>query len=488
MNQLPTQLYYPEDVKRLDELAIKSGIPGYTLMRRAGQAAFNVVLERFPDAKQLLVLCGAGNNAGDGYVVARLAQQHGLNVTVFSLVEAEMLQADARQACLHWLECGVITADMAESLQTADVVIDALLGTGLTRDVEGSWKACIDEVNASSRPVVSIDVPSGLDAKTGAIKACAMKADITVSFIGLKTGLFTASGKACCGEVLFDSLAIPQILYDQVKPVAELLSSPSCQQLPERRHDSHKGVYGHVVIIGGNQGMPGAVILAARAALRSGAGRVSVVTREQHICAVAAVCPESMVHASINGELPEGLIETASSIAIGPGLGRDAWAFRLLHQVLLKKQHMVLDADALNIIAEKQLSIQANHVVTPHPGEAARLLSLSTAEVQNDRYQAIHALQKKLAGAVVLKGSGTMIFDGEHLQLCPYGGPQMATAGMGDVLTGVITALLAQGLSPNEAASRGVCLHAIAADNVAGKLTRGVLATDVIEQLPKIML
>lgn len=487
MHILPTSLYTPESVRRIDHKTIHEyGIAGYTLMRRAGQAVLDVLSERYPQAKKILVLCGAGNNAGDGYVIARMVQQQGMDVRVVSLIDPEKLQGDARQAYQQWHESATLSVNDVALIEEADVVIDALLGTGLTREVEGTWLNWLDAINYSVKPVISVDVPSGLDALTGAIKGAAIKADITVTFIALKTGLFTASGKACCGEVVFDSLGVPDAVYEAEVPLAELLTEN--YKLPKRSHDSHKGLHGHALVIGGNDGMPGAVILAAKAALRTGAGMATVVTRVEHVPAVAAACPEIMVYDSLNGDLPDLSVEKISVVAIGPGLGVDAWAHRLLMQAMALELPMVLDADALNLIAENNIQINMPHIITPHPGEAARLLTFENAsEIQVDRFTAIRQLQDLVKGVVVLKGSGTLIFDGEQLSLCPYGNPAMAVAGMGDVLTGVIAALVAQGMALSQAASAGVCVHAKAGDLAAGDDVRGVMASDVIEAIRQVL-
>ena len=489
MQIFPSSLYTPESVRRIDQKTIQDhGISGYTLMRRAGKAVLDAVCQNYPQTKKILVLCGAGNNAGDGYVIARLAQQQGMNVRVVSLVDPEKLQGDAYQAYQQWNESAVLSVNDVALIDDADVIVDALLGTGLTRNVKGSWLNWIEALNYSDKAVISVDVPSGLDALTGTIKGAAISADITVTFIALKVGLFTASGKACCGEVIFDSLDVAESVYETELPVAELLTSPEYFHLPKRRHDSHKGLYGHVLIVGGNDGMPGAVILAARAALRSGAAMVTVVTRLEHVAAVAAACPEAMVYGSENGDLPDLCIEKISVVAIGPGLGRDAWAHRLLMQAIALDRAMVLDADALNLIAENKLHITAPHIITPHPGEAARLLSSeSVLDIQLDRLTAINNLYDLIKGVVVLKGSGTLVYDGDHLGICPYGNPAMAVAGMGDVLTGVIAAFVAQGMDLNRAAIAGVCVHARAGDLAAAGDTHGMMASDVIDMIRQVI-
>jgi NAD(P)H-hydrate epimerase len=486
---LPTKLYSAESAVRLDQIAIKEyGIPGYTLMRRAGQAVLNALQQHYPHAKSILVLCGAGNNAGDGYVVARLAQANGLDVRVVSMIAPDKLSGDAGQAYQHWQECGETELYNPDINIEADVIIDALLGTGLTRDVEDDWKVLVNAVNHSTIAVISIDIPSGLNADTGVVCGASICANQTVSFIGLKKGMFTGSGRACCGEVLFDHLNVPAEVYTAVISEAILLSHGSQWQLEPRYHSSHKGQNGHVLIIGGNYGMPGAVALAARAAHRSGAGLVSVVTRPDHVNAVVAICPESMVHGSINGEISHDLLDNADYIAIGCGLGRDAWAQRLLYTTLNSTIPMVVDADALNLLANTdQAVLTEDSVITPHPGEASRLLQMPTREIQHDRFQAAQLLEQKYNAQVVLKGSGTIIQQDSSSYVCALGNPAMATAGMGDVLTGMIASLAAQQSAMardlNRAVIAAVCLHAHAADMAAGGDDRGLMATDVVEHI-----
>jgi NAD(P)H-hydrate epimerase len=477
------RLYSAASVAQLDRIAIDEfKIPGYTLMRRAGQAAFDCLLDCFPEANKILVVCGAGNNAGDGYVIARLAHAHGLDVSVVSMVDTTKLTGAARQACDHWLEVGEVKPAALMEPGAADVIVDALLGTGLARDVSAEWCATIESMNASMAPVLAVDIPSGLNADSGAIAGCAVRADATIAFIGLKKGLFTANGRECCGEIFFDDLAVPVDVYDSVQHDAVLLDETSCSW-PVRSHASHKGVFGHALVVGGNHGMPGAAILAGRAALRSGAGKVSVITRSDHVNAVVAACPELMVHASASGDIDEHLLETVTHIAIGPGLGQDGWAQRLLMQVLRAAKPLVLDADALSLMASKQLDFPAHCIITPHPGEAARLLSLTATDIQRDRFAAVARLQKQSAAVVVLKGSGTLVADAQQCYVCPFGNPAMASAGMGDVLTGMTVALLAQGLALSDAATTAVCQHALAADRLVDAGQRVVLAGDVIDAL-----
>jgi len=491
VNKLPANLYSAEAVALLDKIAINDfGIAGYTLMRRAGKAVLDVLQQQYPQAKSVLVLCGAGNNAGDGYVVARLAQASGMDVRLISMIDPENLKGDARQAWQHWGECGETgrySRDL-DDLDAADVFVDALLGTGLKREVEADWKDLIKAVNAMAAPVIAVDIPSGLNADTGSISGAAIDAKHTVTFIGLKKGLFTGSGKACCGDIHFNDLGLPEEIYASVEPDAELLSDPSQWTLSPRRHDIHKGKNGHVLIMGGNYGMPGAVVLAARAALRSGAGLVSVLTRPEHISAVAAACPEGMVHASRNGEIRPELLERADYIAIGSGLGQDTWAQRLLYLALESTIPMVVDADALNLMAAGDyLSLTEDCIITPHPGEASRCLSMPNREIQLDRFESARLLRKKCGACVVLKGSGTVIQQDGRARVCAFGNPAMAAAGMGDVLTGMLASLAAQQIAVagdlDRAVIAAVCLHALAGDLAANGDDRGMLATDVIEHI-----
>lgn len=496
MHILPDKLYTAQSVAQIDKNAIQiHDIPGYTLMRRAGQAVFDFIENKFKTPATLLVVCGAGNNAGDGYVIARIADQKGWKVNVVSLVDAKTLKGDAEQACKHWCECGEVLAADLKLLDESDIVIDAMLGTGLKRDVSEEWQKWITAITASENYIISVDVPSGLNATTGAIMGTAIHADTTVSFIGLKQGMFTASGKACSGEIIFSDLSVPEQVYDAVPYNATLLNMQSCKTLSLRPHDTHKGRNGHVLIIGGNHGMPGAVILSAKASLKTGAGLVTVVTKPEHITPVVSACPEVMVVGSSNGDIPENLINRATCIVIGPGLGSDAWAQRLLYQVISTELPLVLDADALNLMADKKNDLvktiksrlDATAIITPHPGEAARILLCSVNDIQQDRFKAAITLHEKTGAIVVLKGSGTIVYDGKTMRVCPYGNPSMSVAGMGDALTGIISACIAQGLDINESAATGVLYHSLAGDLAAGEHTRGVLSSDVIDKLPKIV-
>lgn len=509
MQDLPDALYNVDSVAQLEQIAINQfGIPAYELMKRAGHAVFHHMTTRFSPGKNILVLTGAGNNAGDGYVVARLAKQAGYKVNVVSLIDPATLKNEAQLAYQDWLAVAEKddnkNKDELALIDHVDAIVDALLGTGLTREVSPPWAEWITAVNRSSKPVVSVDIPSGLYANTGNIGGVAIQADVTVCFIGLKQGMFTAQGKDVCGEVIFDDLALPAEVYSHVEYDAKLIQEIDYTLLPARKASSHKGSFGHVLIAGGNDGMPGAVILASRAALRAGAGLVTVLTLPQHLRAISAAVPEAMIKAcdldSMDVLFAESFSRQVTHVAVGMGLGQDAWSLQLLRHCANLNKPMLIDADALNLIAKHDLTTAKIFaglpiVITPHPGEAGRLLSKSdhsgSAGVQNNRFDAIKKLHTLFSESedctVILKGSGTLIFDGQLMKVCSLGNAAMAAPGMGDVLSGIVIALMAQKVACSDAAELGVCLHATAAELLTAHRTRGLLASDVIDELVKVV-
>ena len=491
MNELPQALYLSSQVRELDRLAIEEhGIPGYALMQRAGAAAMTVLAGRWPRARRLCVVCGSGNNGGDGLVLARLAHAQGYQVRVLQVAEPDQSRGDAHQALDDLVAAGVTPQRFAAGmLSEVDVIVDALLGIGVAREVQGPWRKAIDMINIAGVPVLSVDVPSGLQADSGAILGAAVRADATVSFIGLKTGLFTGEGRACCGEVYFDDLEVPAAIYDAVTPVGHrLLPERFDWLLAPRRPTAHKGDFGHVLVVGGNHGMSGAVRLAAEAAARGGAGLVSVATRDRHAAVVNTGRPELMCHAVEEAAQLEPLLERATVIAIGPGLGQDAWAKGLFARVLESRLPLVVDADALNLLARNPVA-RGNWVLTPHPGEAARLLETNVEDVESERLHSVRALTRRYGGAVVLKGAGSLVVTDEGMiGVCENGNPGMASGGMGDVLSGVIAALLAQGHRLADAARIGTYVHAAAGDRAAREGgERGLLAGDLFPHLRRLL-
>jgi NAD(P)H-hydrate epimerase len=485
---LPRQLFCAASVRELDRIAIEQhGIPGFELMRRAGRAAFNLLHGRWPQARCIAVFCGAGNNGGDGYIVAARAVQLGLDVRLYMLTGAERLQGDARTAYELAVEAGVVPQPwQGAGLGEVDVIVDGLLGTGISGSVREDYRHAIEAINSAAAPVLALDIPSGLCSDTGAVLGAAVVASCTIAFIGLKQGLLTGEGQARCGSLHFSDLAVPESVLRSLEPDAWRLDAADLQELlPPRPRTAHKGHYGHVLVIGGDHGMGGAVALAARAAGRSGAGLVSLATRPEHVSGVMAQAPEVMSHGVNSGQELEPLLQRPSVIVIGPGLGRQPWAEQMLQKAWAAGKPLVVDADALNIISEDKVVQAARRddwVITPHPGEAARLLGRSVAAVQGDRFAAVRDLQSRYGGAAVLKGSGSLVAAGSGAPaLCPYGNPGMASGGMGDVLSGIVGGLLAQGFSAGRSARLAVLLHARAADMAAASGgERGLLASDLL--------
>ena len=490
-----SSLYTAAEVYALDAAAIAAGTPALQLMKRAGRAAFELLLARYPEPGLISIYCGAGNNGGDGYVLAALAAQRLLAVQVIQLAPAERLTGAARAAYEFAAQEGVAMQLFTETtVPTAGVIIDALLGIGLQGALKAEYAAAIAQINAAQLPVLALDIPSGLQADTGAVASVAVAASLTITFIGIKRGLLTGRGAALCGELVLEQLGVQPEVYAQVPTeLTRLACGALLAQLPARAADAHKGDFGHVMVIGGDIGYGGAALMAAEAAARSGAGLVSIATRPEHVPAILARRPEVMAMGVISGQELEPLLVRPSVIVIGPGLGRSPWSEQMLQQAVKSGLPLVLDADALNILAEGRVvpaSIaRTNWLLTPHPAEAARLLNCTTAEVQADRFAAVIKIQQQYNCAVILKGAGSLVAGSDgSLGLVSDGNPGMATGGMGDVLSGILGALMAQGLSTSQAAPLGASLHACAADLAAQEYgQRSLLATDLIPYLCELL-
>lgn len=485
---LPIALYSTAQVRALDAHAIKDlGIPGYTLMKRAGEGALRFLRTRWPMAHRIVIVCGGGNNGGDGYVVARFAHAVGLAVTVLAAVPPNELKGDARLAYEDFKNSeGQIHPFAPALFSEGDVIVDALLGTGLKGNVREDLARVIREINSAGRPVFALDVPSGLDSDTGVPLSDAVRADCTVTFVGLKTGLFIGDGPEHAGTVYFDDLEISAPTSSvEFKPGLERIIDSEIQRaLPRRPRAAHKGNFGRVLIVGSGSGMPGAVRLSGEACLRVGAGLVTVAVAPENVPAISAGRPELICLQLTAASALAEVIEKAEVIAIGPGLGRTQWARDALHAVLASDKPLVIDADALNLIAEAGTKPRDNWILTPHPGEAGRLLDISTEEIQADRLAALDRLVKRYGGVVVLKGAGTLVGTKGHTPaLCERGNPGMASAGTGDVLTGAVAGILAQCRDNWLAARVGVLVHAMAGDAAARTGERGLLASDVAREL-----
>lgn len=478
-------LYTAAQTRALDAAAIKGGIPGITLMARAAAASFDLLIELWPEAEFMQIFCGTGNNGGDGYLIADLAHKRGLSVQVWQLGETRKISGDAKLARDQALLNGVIEDGYSPGcVRSEGVVVDAMLGTGLGGDVRERYAQAIAEINSALLPVLAIDIPSGLCSDTGRVLGCAINAEATISFIGLKRGLFTLEAPNHTGFIQFTDLEIPSEGYEhQLGQCFRLTLESMLLHLAPRSATAHKGSCGSVLVVGGDLGMGGAVAMASEAALRCGAGLVSAATRREHVAAILARRPEVMANSVISGQELAPLLDSADVLVVGPGLGQSPWSEQLLQAATAANKPMVLDADGLNLLCRGEIVDQRsreNWVLTPHPGEAARLLDITTAKVQQDRFAAVVALQERYGGVVVLKGNGTLIASAEQLLLSDYGNPGMASGGMGDVLSGVIGGLMAQNMDPLSAAALGVCLHGAAADEAAKEGASGLLASDLM--------
>jgi NAD(P)H-hydrate epimerase len=484
MVELPNEIYTGAQVRGLDRTAIEVfGIPSYELMCRAGQAALDCLARHWPTAAELTIVCGAGNNAGDGYVLARLAAATGSKVHVLTLVPPDRLTGDALRAYEDFTAAGGVAGSFDSGRPLAgEVIVDALLGTGLDRQVEGRFAQAIAAINGAQMPVFALDIPSGLHADTGLPLGTAVSADVTITFVGLKQGFYLGEGLERCGWLEFADLGIPAEAHAEVSPPLRRLDVACIRAaLPPRRRSAHKGSHGSVLLVGGAPGMSGAIRLAAEAALRAGAGLVRVASHEDSAAIVTAGRPEIMCHSVAEGGDLAPLAAQSDVIVLGPGLGRSDWARALWQASLEAGLALVIDADGLNELAEAPQQ-RDNWILTPHPGEAGRLLGTDSRSVQADRLAAVRSLTERYGGVAVLKGAGSLVADATEkpVSVCDRGNPGMATAGMGDVLSGVLGALLAQGASLRTAAEAGVYIHAAAGDEAAGRGERGLIAGDLM--------
>lgn len=477
---LPAALFTAAQVREIDARLIAAGTPGFELMQRAAHAAWRALRRRWPEAGALTVLAGCGNNAGDGYLVAALAQRAGWSVKVLAVGDRQRLQGDAARAFAEARDAGVAIRSWTPTAVLQGVLVDALLGTGLSGEVREPYAGAITAMNASGLPVMAVDLPSGLCADTGRVLGQAVGAELTASFIGLKLGLFTGEGPDRVGALVFDDLQADATVVDPVAPCALRLCKANLPLLAPRLPTAHKGSFGQVLVIGGDLGTGGAALLSAEAALRSGAGMVTLATRPEHVTASLVRRPEIMCSGIESTYGLSALAQRADVLVVGPGLGQAPWGRSLLSLAAQCRVPQVWDADALNLLAEKGVEAPPGGLLTPHPGEAARLLQCTVAEVQADRPRAARELASRYNCTVVLKGAGSLIAAADgRLALCSRGHPAMASAGLGDVLAGVAGALLAQGLASFEAACLAVWLHAVAGER-QGERGRGLAAVDLI--------
>ncbi len=480
------RVYTSGECRELDRVAIEEhGIPGIELMNRAGRFALDQLQSRFPHARSLIVYAGSGNNAGDGYVVAQLARQRGLNVRVVQVGDASRLQGDAK---LAWDSMRAEGIEPHSDLSgKSDVVVDALLGTGATGTVRESYVRAIQEINQLGHKVLALDIPSGIDASTGGrMTDQPVRADLTTTFVGAKIGLFTGAGVECSGDVELSDLNIPGGVFDENLGIELLDPRTSEGLLPRRKISAHKNELGHVLVVGGDLGCGGAAILTAEAAIRSGVGLVSAITRREHVGGFLSRCPEVMVQGVWGHDDFSELVGRADVVAIGPGMQSTSWSRSVLDHVLkCNPSRLVVDAGALRLLGSRKFPSPQNTIVTPHPGEASDLLGISTVEVQQDRPKAIRDLTSRLGCVGVLKGAGSLIAeDGSLKGLVRYANPALATAGSGDVLTGIVAAAYALKRDPVDAARIGTMMHCRAATDASSEASgRSNVAGDFIQNI-----
>ncbi|WP_337077991.1 MULTISPECIES: NAD(P)H-hydrate dehydratase [Acinetobacter] len=480
-------VYHSDDIRAWERRWFAAQNSSLGLMQQAAWSIAQQLIELFNDRaiKNIAIWCGEGNNAGDGYFIASYLKQAGFQVEIFAAQLGE--STDLHCAAQFAREMKAQIHPNFDIKRTFDCHIDALFGIGLNRELNIDWQQVIQKFNEQSGLKISVDIPSGLQANTGQVLPCAVRADHTFTVLGLKAGLFTGQGKEYAGQVRLVSL-IP--IDNELKPLAYL--SLTNIKLPQRMAFGHKGSYGHVLVIGGHEQMGGAVIMAAEAAFHAGAGKVTVVCHRNHHQAILSRAPNIMlrdINALDENNIKE-ILSQIDAICFGMGLGRDDWAkqiyqqwFNLLNQST--RLEIVLDADALWFLAKQPEKLNTHIYATPHPGEAATLLGCSTAQIENDRIAAIYALQQKYAGQWVLKGAGSLILE-DNLYICTQGNAGMGTGGMGDVLAGMITSLKAQfhkGIALHEI----VTLHAQAGDQLAKHGMRGLQAYQMNEAITQIV-
>ena len=487
--------YCAEAVRALEgALMASEGIDSNALMERAGAAAYACARRGFPGTRRWIILAGAGNNAGDGFVMARLAKQEGLDVKIMLLSPgihprggaATQFEA-ARQSAVPAgpLECA--------ELGGCDLIVDAMLGIGLDRPLGGLYLEAAQALNEGNAPVVAVDIPTGIHADTGALMTAAVRSALTVTFVADKCGLFLGDAPDYAGRRVLEPLgriapgrvAEIETAFTGTPRLRVFTAETLRAMLPARRRAGHKGRFGHVLVVAGGPGMGGAARLAGEGALRAGAGLVSVATHPEHAAALLSGRPELMVRGVRNAEDLAPLLERATVLAVGCGLGQDAWARELFAASQGGDLPVVVDADGLGLVPEAPAGI-APRILTPHPGEAGRLLDSSSDRVQDDRLGAVAELRKRYGGVALLKGAHTLVSGSDKPPwVIDAGNPGMATAGMGDVLTGLMTGLWAQfpEAEPEDLAAMAAFIHARAGDRAATAGQRGMIAGDLIEAL-----
>lgn len=501
MSSLPHHVFTSQEIRCVehDHAAANNG-HCYDLMELAGASVFESMISVNAHPRMVYVLVGKGNNGGDGYIVAAYLLKHHIPFRLFAVAQPHE-GSEAYTAFRYFTKQlnGTVEYTLpnldeeAHHGNSPDIVIDALLGTGLDNAPRAPFDQWIDFINSTRAYVISVDVPSGLNADTGEVYADCVRANRTISMIGLKCGLITGDATDFVGEIEVKSLGIDMRSYHGKHTAADMDGASYLpiylqnyedikSDLPVRSPSFHKGDAGKLVLIGGCTGMGGAICLTGQGALRAGAGLVKIVTDMCNVPAINAQRPELMTVDYSDKEAVAKALEWADVIAAGPGMGQSSESEALLEQILSLDKPMVLDADALNLLAKRGLSFSKRIIMTPHPGEAARLLGTTVDKINSDRYHAVYELQRRCGGVVLLKGAGTLVCDGKRIVVIHEGSPAMASGGMGDLLTGIIGALRAQGVSQMSSTVAGACLHG-RAGTLAGE-KEGLIGTLALDLLP----
>jgi NAD(P)H-hydrate epimerase len=494
---LTHQVYKVNQLQQYEADAAQAiGINLFQLMERAGVAVFDNIRQHYPRVRRILVIAGKGNNGGDGYIVARLAHQAGINVSVAVNAPRNEIKADALRA-LNLLEQCPVAITFAE--QTAeikalvtsfngDLILDCVFGIGFEGQLSSALIQLFSEINKKNCLKVSVDVPSGLNADLGVVAPIAVKADLTITLIAFKQGLLTGQAANYVGELYLETLGVNKAFAQLTSTGCFRLGDRQLPSLSKRQAASHKGSIGTLLTVGGHRDFTGAICLASEVALRAGAALVSVCCHEQSRDILLSRRPELMVAASNAKELASvSVLNKVKAIVLGPGLGRDNWSKALFDLVINFSQRKVVDADALYFLAQQPRK-SASWVLTPHPGEAAILLACTIADIEADRFAAVKKIAQRYGGICVLKGAGTLVSDGQSTWINTTGNPGMASGGMGDVLSGIIGALILQSVDLYQAARLGVYIHGRAADIIAKKHGQiGILASDLYPEIQQLI-
>ena len=505
---LPQHAYEATQVQANEpKIASLVGVSMYQLMERAGESLFEWLSAEYENSQPLLILCGKGNNGGDGYVLGRLALESNYHVNVMVMAAEQEIKGDALIALQHLKNSLAFSAhnkpcqlnflenpeDLHLSLQNLlqkeqYLVVDAIFGIGFKGKLNEATHHIITAINDSNLPVLSVDIPSGLSADTGTAYPLAVKADVTISFIAMKKGLLTGRAVNFTGQLLLADLGVGESFQQNINSNVVIQNQLNLPRLKPREPATHKGNIGHAVCIGGNAQFPGAIRLSGESALRAGASLVSVACHKESAALIFYERPEFMLAPhDANDQRAASFLVQAKVVILGPGLGKDAWAKAWFEQVMLSPSPQVVDADGLRLLSESP-NVNHQRVLTPHPGEAASLLHCDIATIENNRFSSVKAIAQNYGGICLLKGPGTLISDGNRVWVNTTGNPGMASGGMGDVLSGLVGALMIQIPDMLEATRLAVYIHGQAADILAEKEgMNGMLASDLLPVIRRLL-